>query len=186
MSEIGVNIHKVYETISLICKGNGRKASDIKLVAACKGVSLENILEAEAEGIKIFGENRLQDATSKIRKAPAHICWHMIGHLQSNKARKAVDLFEMIQSVDSLQLAEKLESIAEESQKDVEILLEVNIGKEENKYGFFEEEIPRAVSRIRSFQKLKLLGLMTQKDIYINTLFLIQLRMEQLYHCFML
>ncbi|MBI1883397.1 MAG: YggS family pyridoxal phosphate-dependent enzyme [Chlamydiae bacterium] len=151
----------IRKKIQKSCQRVGRSSHEIMLVAATKGVSAPEILEAFHEGIQWFGENRVQEALGKIPQLPSDLKWHMMGHLQTNKADDAIRLFEMIQSVDSFKLAERLQKVAAQKVKVADILLEINIGREETKFGFLEEEVESAVQKIQDFSNLRVRGFMT-------------------------
>ncbi len=132
----------------------------VKIIGATKGVDIERIKIAYENGIKIFGENRVQEAEKKIFsfKEPE---WHMIGHLQTNKVKKALNLFDMIQSVDSVKLAQEINRRAHKLNKKIKILLEVNTSGEETKYGFRREELLREFEKILDLKNLDIKGLFT-------------------------
>ncbi|MBI1869616.1 MAG: YggS family pyridoxal phosphate-dependent enzyme [Chlamydiae bacterium] len=138
-----------------------RNPSEIALLAVTKNISPDKILEAVASGITLFGESRIQEAREKIMQFPTHLTWHLIGHLQTNKVKEALETFQMIQSVDSLRLAEKIHRMEVQLNKTIDILLEVNIGEEKSKFGFREEELTAAVSNIKKWDHLRIRGLMT-------------------------
>lgn len=139
----------------------GRAGKDISLVAVTKGVPAPVVNEAVAAGLMTLGENKVQEAAVKIPEiGRPELEWHMIGHLQSNKAKPAVELFSLIQSVDSVNLAKKLNEAAAAAQKTVSVLLEINISGEEQKYGFAPEEIYAAVDAVKALPSVKVLGLM--------------------------
>ena len=133
------NIHQVQDRIARACARAGRDPSDVTLVAVSKTFPAEVIGEAYRLGLRDFGENRVQEATEKIpniQSLTPNLQWHLVGHLQSRKAREAVDLFDVIHSVDSLKLADKLSRLCVESGRVMPILLECNVSGEETKYGF--------------------------------------------------
>jgi len=111
--------------------------------------------------LTLFGESKVQEAKAKIALCPGRIRWHMIGHLQTNKCRDAVELFEMIQSVDSLHLAEELNKRSEQASKTIAILLEVNAAGEASKFGYKPEQLVADLKRINEFPRLEIHGLMT-------------------------
>ncbi len=155
------NIERVKEKIEKAKEKRGRK-DYIYLLGATKGVSAEKIREAIDFGLKLFGENRIQEALPKIEKLKGEdIEWHFIGHLQKNKAKDAIENFSLIQSVDSLGLAKRLQQIAQIEEKIVPILVEINIGGETTKYGVMVEELPQFIEEITKFDNLKLKGIMT-------------------------
>ena len=133
------NIHQVQDRIARACARAGRDPSDVTLVAVSKTFPAEVIGEAYRLGLRDFGENRVQEATEKIpniQSLTPNLQWHLVGHLQSRKAREAVDLFDVIHSVDSLKLADKLGRLCREAGRVMPILLECNVSGEETKYGF--------------------------------------------------
>ncbi len=158
------NLQKIQETIEAAALQAGRTPNEITLLGATKGVPPDRIQEAARLGVRVFGENRVQEAQQKIPlvRVPG-IVWHMIGHLQRNKAKHAVRLFQMIQSVDSLKLAQELQKRLVEGQT-LEILLEVNTSGEPTKHGLppRDEEVFRLAEQILGCcPGLRLRGLMT-------------------------
>lgn len=133
--------------------------SNVKLVAVTKTKTLEEIREAVEAGINCIGENKVQEAKQKFPFLPG-VEKHMIGHLQTNKVKLAVELFDLIQSVDSVKLAEEISKRCEAIDKVMPILVEVNIGNEENKYGVKPENVPDFVNEISQFKNIDLQGLM--------------------------
>jgi len=132
----------------------------VKIIGATKGIDIERIRIAYENGIKIFGENRVQEAEKKISSFKEPV-WHMIGHLQTNKVKKALNLFDMIQSVDSVKLAEEIDKRAYKMNKKVKVLIEVNTSGEDTKYGFQREELLRGFEKILSLKNLDIKGLFT-------------------------
>jgi pyridoxal phosphate enzyme (YggS family) len=137
---------------------SGRKKEDIEIVAATKGVPSYKIEMAIDLGIKIIGENRVQEAEKKINEVKRDAEWHMIGNLQRNKVKKAIKIFKMIQSVDSLKIAEEINKRVSDKYP---VLIEVNTSFEETKHGFLMDELIRNFEKILSFKNLKILGLFT-------------------------
>src|SRR5207245_11007011 len=127
--------------IAAACERARRDPSSVTIVAVSKGHPPERVQEAAQLGLTLFGENRVQEAKAKIPLCSGKLRWHMIGHLQSNKARDAVELFEMIQSVDSFQLAEEINRRAEQAAKRMPILLEINAVGEASKFGYRPEKL---------------------------------------------
>ncbi len=154
------NITQVREKIEAAARRSGRDGTDIVLVAVTKGVPLEGIEEAHALGLSLFGENRIQEAATKVSALPPPIQWHMIGHLQTNKVPDAVRMFQMLQSVDSIRLAEKIDEECAKLDRTMPVLLEVNIAGEVQKYGFKPEEVYAAVDAAGGLPRLKIMGLM--------------------------
>ena len=158
---IADNIASIQERISKSALRAGRDPAEIRLVAVSKTVSAESIQEAIAAGVTILGENYMQEARNKIARIEKQVEWHFIGHLQSNKAKYAVDLFSMIQSVDRLALAEELGQEANKRGKIVPVLIQVNISGEESKSGIDPQETLQLLERIAALQHLAVQGLMT-------------------------
>jgi PLP dependent protein len=155
------NISRARQRISEACGRAGRDPATVALLAVTKTQPPDVVTEAARAGLSIFGESKVQEAKSKIPLCPGRISWHMIGHLQSNKAREAVSLFSMIQSVDSLHLAEELNKRAEQASKTMPILLEVNIVGEANKFGYKPEQLLQELSALNALPRLEIHGLMT-------------------------
>lgn len=155
------NIRNVQARIQAAARRSGRDPESITIVAVTKTVSIQKIQEALSAGIRYLGENRAQEAKGKIQALGRPVPWHMIGHLQTNKARQAVDLFDMIQSVDSLRLAEALSKEAGKKKKELPILVQVNISGEERKFGVEAEEAAGLIRAISTLRELSVQGLMT-------------------------
>ncbi|MEE9542967.1 MAG: YggS family pyridoxal phosphate-dependent enzyme [Thermodesulfobacteriota bacterium] len=152
------NLLKVNERILQACRKSGRDPSEVKLMAACKSVPIKHIKEAIDSGIRLFGENYVQEATEKIKKIKlSSVKWHFIGHLQKNKAAQAVGLFDMIHSVDKLGLAKELNKRTKEPLK---ILMQINIGDERTKGGVTIQEAPELAREIGKLKNIVLKGLM--------------------------
>jgi len=151
----------VQRRIARACERSHRSPEEITLVAVTKGFEASEIRTAFNCGVRNFGENRVQEAEDKIGRLAdlkPDITWHMVGHLQSNKAKTAVELFDIIHSVDSVRLAQILSRRVE---KPLPVLLEVNVSGEATKGGFSVEEIVAAVGEIRHLPDLNVMGLMT-------------------------
>jgi len=155
---VRANVAVVESKIAAACERAGRAQSEVTLIAVTKTFPVLAVDYAAAAGITNVGENRVQEARDKRPESKANVRWHLIGHLQSNKARDAVKLFDVIQSVDSIELAEKLARAAGE--KKVEVLLQVNIGRELQKSGIAPDEVGAAVKHIGTLTSLDLRGLM--------------------------
>ena len=143
------------------CELNGRSESSISLLPVTKNHSVDAIDYAVRSGLSAVGENRVQEASDKRDSYTGDVRWELIGHLQSNKAQDAVAVFDRIQSVDSLKLLRRLDRFAGEQDKKLAILLQCNTGKDPNKYGFAEEEVPSVVEAALNMPNLQLDGLMT-------------------------
>jgi len=147
--------------IGAACARAGRERSSVTLLAVTKTQPPERVNEATQLGLTLFGENKVQEAKAKIPHCSSRLRWHMIGHLQSNKCRDAVELFEMVQSVDSLALAQELNKRAEQASRTLPILLEVNIVGEASKFGYKPEQLLQDWKELTSLPRLEVRGLMT-------------------------
>lgn len=161
MSGVTHNINLIRQRIRAAAERAGRRPEDIALVAASKTVEPERIEEALSTGQTLFGESKIQEARAKIPIVSGRAHWHMMGHLQTNKARDAVALFELIHSVDSVKLAAELNKWAERAGKTQAILLEVNVSGEASKFGLKPEDLKSTVVEINQLPRLEMRGLMT-------------------------
>jgi pyridoxal phosphate enzyme (YggS family) len=158
---IAESIKHVQDRIAAAAKRAGRDPSTIKLIAVTKTVDIERIREAVAAGAQILGENRVQEAREKIEQLGALASWHLIGHLQTNKAKYAVKLFDMIHSVDTLELAQEIDKQAAKMGKVQDVLIEVSIAGEEAKAGVAMEGVAALVRNASKFRNISIKGLMT-------------------------
>lgn len=158
---IADNIKIVTSRIASAAKRAGRDPASVKLVVVTKTVDVERIREAVAAGATILGENRVQEAKEKIKKLGSAASWHLIGHLQANKARYAVKLFDLIHSVDSLELAQEINKQAAKSGKVQNVLVEVNIAGEASKAGMTVRNTPALVREAAKLGHIAIQGLMT-------------------------
>ena len=161
VSVLAENLSALNERIERACARSGRTPGDVRILAVSKNHPAETVAEAVGLGLTLFGENRIQEAKAKIPLCPGRARWHFIGHLQSNKARDAVSLFDMVQGVDSLELAAELEKQAGKQARTVPILLEVNVAGESSKFGWNPEALLAALEPLNAFRKLEIHGLMT-------------------------
>jgi pyridoxal phosphate enzyme (YggS family) len=162
MSTLAENLAGIQSRIADTAARAGRDAGEIKLVAVSKTHPVETIREAIAAGQTVFGENKVQEAEGKIEEIGREQAeWHLIGHLQSNKARRAVQLFDVIHSLDSLELARRLERICiEEGRSELSVLVQVDLAREATKSGVTEDDLPELVRFLKGCERLKLTGLM--------------------------
>lgn len=174
-STIAENIDHVRETIATACARAGRSEDDVRLVAVSKKKPVSDVLAAVAAGVYDFGENRVEEALTKIPQVGQQVermpTWHMIGHIQSRKARDVVSLFTHVHSLDSLKLAKRLSGLAEQENKTLNVLLEVNISGEAEKYGFeafdwdkssqVHDALWQDVRQLMALPALNVIGLMT-------------------------
>src|SRR6202046_1339529 len=161
-SAVAENLDRIRERVARAAGRAGRRVEDVTIVAVSKTFPFEAIRAAYELGLRHFGENRVQEWESKqARVADLDATWHLIGHLQSNKARRAASLFNRVDSVDSLALAQKLDAAAASEAKRLQVLIEVHQGGEETKSGVPEADLPALAENIVRLQNLELLGLMT-------------------------
>jgi len=177
MTGIKENLLRVIERIEKAARKVSRNSNEIKLVAVSKTVEAAQIKEAIEAGISILGENYIQEAQKKIEEIGRPACtgcygegrpvsWHFIGHLQSNKAKYAVRLFDMIHSIDSLPLAGELNRRAEQANQIIKVMIEVNLSKEETKFGTDEKMVMNLAKGIQNLNHLSLEGLMTMPPYF--------------------
>ncbi|MCM8778319.1 MAG: YggS family pyridoxal phosphate-dependent enzyme [Candidatus Omnitrophica bacterium] len=169
------NLAKVKAKIAEACRRVDRDPGEITLVCVTKGVEIEKIKEVVSLGIMDIGENRVQEAFKKYNelqttgyKLTAKIRWHMVGHLQSNKAKYAVRIFDLIHSVDSFKLAEEINKQAERINKIQDILIQVNTSGEKTKFGIEPKGLFSLIGEIKKFKNLSLKGLMTIAPVVLN------------------
>jgi len=155
------NLAAIQQRIQAACSRAGRDPQSVMLLAVSKTKPVEIVEEAVRCGQIFFGENKVQEAKAKIPLAPGRAHWHFIGHLQSNKARDAVELFEMIQGVDSLDLAREISKRCGQAAKEMPILLEVNVAGESSKFGYQPERLLAELKELSSLPRLQIQGLMT-------------------------
>ena len=159
--DLAANLTAVQQRMAAACARAGREPGSITLLAVTKGQPPEVVAEAARLGLNLFAESKVQEAKAKIPLCPGRLHWQMIGHLQSNKCRDAVDLFEMIQSVDSLHLAEEINRRSEQAAKTMPTLLEVNAAGEASKFGYRPENLLAELKSINALTRLEIHGLMT-------------------------
>jgi pyridoxal phosphate enzyme (YggS family) len=161
MSSIAENLARVRDQIAQVAAKANRNADDVELVAISKTHDAAKVREAVEAGQTLFGESRVQEARVKIPELPSNSRWHFVGHLQKNKIRHALPLFELIHSVDSLALAQDINRIAEEDGLHPRVLLEVNVAGEGSKFGFTPEKLREDLENLLALPRLSILGLMT-------------------------
>jgi PLP dependent protein len=160
-SSIADNLARVRERMDAACRRAGRRTEEVNLVGISKTFPAERIRQAYAAGLRDFGENRVQEAAAKRPELMGFdATWHLVGHLQSNKARHARELFSWVHSIDSEKIAHKLHEAAP-SAPSLQVLLEVNLGEEPNKFGAGEESVMRLAGQVALLEGLQLRGLMT-------------------------
>jgi len=180
MSTIRENYLNVMQRIEKASQRAGRDPKEVKLVAVSKTVEVERIREAIDAGVSILGENYVQEARKKIEEIGRQVEWHFIGHLQTNKAKYAVRLFDLIHSVDSLPLAEELDRRAQKENQIIKVMIEVNLSGEASKFGTQEEKAFELAKEICRMKNLSLVGLMTMPPYFdspeLSRPYFIQLR----------
>ncbi len=162
------NLHEVQENIRKACERSGRNPEDVTLIAVSKTKPVSDIEQIYAAGIREFGENKVQEMNDKQKVLPGDINWHMIGHLQRNKVKYIVDNVAMIHSVDSVRLAEEISKEAVKKNVAVDILVEVNVAKEESKFGLYTEDVSQFVEQISKLPGINIKGLMTSAPFVDN------------------
>jgi PLP dependent protein len=161
-SSISANLARIRERVARSAERAGRRAEEITIVAVTKTHPVDAILAAYEAGLRHFGENRVQEFENKVPAlANLQATWHLIGHLQSNKAARAARLFNRVDSVDSLALAQRVDAAAATENKRLGVLIEVHLSDEATKSGISEAELPALAESIATFPNLQLEGLMT-------------------------
>ena len=160
MSSIAENLGRVRGQIASATAKSGRSADEVELVAITKTHPVAKVREAIEAGQTLFGESRVQEGRAKIPELPSNIRWHFVGHLQKNKVRQALPLFEMIHGVDSLALAQDINRLAEEEGVHPRILLEVNVAGEGSKFGFAADQLREQMEGLLALPRVSIEGLM--------------------------
>ncbi len=155
------NLAQVEENIQRACDRAGRDRQEVTLIAVSKTKPVEMLQEIYDEGIRVFGENKVQELLDKYEVLPEDIRWQMIGHLQRNKVKYIIDKVELIHSVDSIRLAESIDKEAEKKGVIANILIEVNVAKEDTKFGLMPEEVDDFIEQIKTLEHIRVKGLMT-------------------------
>jgi pyridoxal phosphate enzyme (YggS family) len=158
---LAANLETIRQRIRAACGRAGRAPDSVSLLAVTKTQPPEVVQTAAKLGLILFGENKVQEAKAKIPLCPGNLRWHMIGHLQSNKCRDAVELFKMIQSVDSLSLAQEINKRAEQAARTMVVLLEVNVAGEASKFGYRPEQLLAELKELNALPRIEIHGLMT-------------------------
>jgi pyridoxal phosphate enzyme (YggS family) len=161
MVDVAANYLRVLARINSAAAKCGRKAEDIKLLGASKSQSIDAIEAAIAAGVKLIGENYVQEAKEKKDQIAESAEWHMIGHLQRNKAKAAIELFDILETLDNPALARELDKEASKRGKKVRVFIEVNLGNEESKSGIAKNQLVSLVEEVASLSNMRVEGLMT-------------------------
>jgi len=162
------NLHRIQDRIRQACDRAGRNPDDARLIAVTKSVGLEEIRDLHALGVTHFGENRTETSGPKIEAGLQPVHWHMIGSVQRRKAGAVAALFDTVDSVDRIEVAEALERRCAELNKTLQVLVEVNVSGEESKHGFAPDALENAVAALRRMKHLKLDGLMTMAPLAMD------------------
>ena len=180
MSDISENLARVSATIADVAARAGRPADSIQLVAISKTHDAGKVRAAHEAGQTLFGESRVQEARAKIPELPSNLRWHFVGHLQKNKIRHALPLFELFHGIDDVDLARDMNRIAEEDGMHPRILLEVNLAGEGSKFGFTPDKLREQMEELLALPRLSILGLMTipplAEEAEASRKFFVQLR----------
>lgn len=168
MGTVKDNLETINKKIKEAALKVNRDPQEIKLVAVTKTATLEQIKEAINGGVKIIGENKVQEAKGKYQILTTEVKWHLIGHLQTNKVKYAVEIFDLIHSVDSIKLAKEIDKRSVQFKKTIDVLIEVNISGEETKYGYNPEKVEAFLKEISEFSGIRVRGLMTIAPISKN------------------
>ena len=161
MSSVAENLERVREQVAEAAAKVGRAVDEIQLIAISKTHDAEKVRAAYGAGQTLFGESRVQEARAKIPLLPSSLRWHFVGHLQKNKIRHALPLFELFHSVDSLALAQEMNRIADEEGLHPRVLFEVNVAGEGSKFGFAPDKLREQMEELLALPRLSILGLMT-------------------------
>jgi pyridoxal phosphate enzyme (YggS family) len=157
---VRANLEHVRERIARAAERAGRRASDVLLIGVSKTIDADRIRPALDAGLAALGENRVQEAKAKVPVLGRTVAWHLIGHLQTNKVKDALELFDVIQSLDRLPLAEELERRAAAAGRDVQVLVEVNLAAEPPKSGVLPDALPQMLDQVAALPHLRVRGLM--------------------------
>ncbi len=155
------NLIAIQKRIEAACARANRDPAAVTLLPVSKSQPPDAVRAVAGLGLNLFGENKVQEAKAKIPLCPGHLHWHLIGHLQTNKCRDAVNFFEMIQSVDSLALAEEIDKRAGQAAKTMPILLEVNLAGEASKFGYRPDALLNELGPVNALKRVEIRGLMT-------------------------
>jgi len=161
MADVAGNYRQILDRIGEAAAKRGRNPKDIKLLAAAKAQSIDSVRAAVAAGVALIGENYVQEAEEKKAQIPQSVKWHMIGHLQRNKAKAAAEIFDVIESLDSVALARELEKQGKRIGKKIRALVEVNLAGEESKSGIAKDDFASLLEAVAELEHITVEGLMT-------------------------
>lgn len=166
--DLAENLERIRQRIYSACARAARDPATVELLAVSKNHPADAVRALASLGQRLFGENRVQEAKAKIPQCPGHLRWHMIGHLQSNKTRDAVQLFEMLHGIDSLALAADLQRRAEAASKTIPILIETNVAGESTKFGYAPARLLAELEQLNALKRLEIHGLMCMAPYATN------------------
>ncbi|MFV0364304.1 MAG: YggS family pyridoxal phosphate-dependent enzyme [Suipraeoptans sp.] len=155
------NLEEVQKNIANSCIKTGREEQEVQLIAVSKTKPVSLLMEAYNDGVRVFGENKAQEIVEKYDQMPSDVKWHMIGHLQTNKVKYIIDKVAMIHSVDSMKLAKIIDKEAKKHNISMNILIEVNVAREDTKFGIMPEDLESLIREISVLSNLNIKGLMT-------------------------
>ena len=161
MADVAGNYRQILDRIGEAAAKRGRNPNDVKLLAAAKAQSIDSVRAAVAAGVALIGENYVQEAEEKKAQIPQSVKWHMIGHLQRNKAKAAAEIFDVIESLDSVALARELEKQGKRIGKKIRALVEVNLAGEESKSGIAKDDFASLLEAVAELEHITVEGLMT-------------------------
>jgi PLP dependent protein len=161
MSGVGANLDRVRERVARAAEGAGRRPETVLLIGVSKTVDVERIRQAIAAGLPALGENRVQEARAKVVAVGRPVPWHLVGHLQTNKVKEALELFDVIQSLDRLELARECDRRARARGRAVDALVQVNVAGEASKGGFPPDTLGDALDALAGLEHVRVRGLMT-------------------------
>lgn len=161
MHDIRGSLERVRERIARAAERAGRRAEDVLLIGVSKTVDIERIRAGIGAGLTALGENRVQEARSKIDTLGRPVSWHLVGHLQTNKVKEALELFDVIHSIDRIEVAREVDRRARARGKPIDVLVQVNVGAEPTKGGWPPDAVPVALHAVAAMRGLNLRGLMT-------------------------
>ncbi len=163
---VASNLIQIRDNIKSACERVGRNIDDVNLIAVTKTVDMEIVNNSLDYNITAVAENKVQEIVKKFPNLKKNVQRHMIGHLQRNKVSKVVDKVDIIQSVDSIRLLDEIDKQCCKIDKVLDVLIQVNIGKEENKFGFLEDEVMSAIEHAEKLKHIKVVGLMAMAPFF--------------------
>lgn len=159
-AEIAANLQTIRQRVAQACEATGRDTREITILGASKAQPIEHLQWAWDAGLRVFGENRVQEALSKIDALPHEIEWHLIGPLQSNKVNKVAPVFSAVHSIDRPKIARALDRAAQQASRRIQGLVEINLAEEDSKHGFLPEQLMSHLPELVELESLTIVGLM--------------------------